>query len=43
MGNGDYLITYAVRDDMQNGSDLYFRVFDTDTGSFVVKQSISGI
>ena len=35
MGNGDYLITYAVRDDMQNSSDLYYRVFDTDTGSFV--------
>ena len=35
MGNGDYLITYAVRDDMQMSSDLYYRVFDTDTGDFV--------
>ena len=34
MGNGDYLITYAVRDEAQNSSELYYRVFDTDTGNF---------
>ena len=36
MGNGNYLIAYTVRDDQggNNSTDIYYRIFDTELGSF---------
>ena len=36
MGNGNYLIAFTVRNDSgpDQGTDLYYRIFDTETGSF---------
>ena len=36
MGNGSYLIAYTVRDDQggNNSTDIYYRIFDSELGSF---------
>ena len=36
MGNGSYLIAYTVRDDQggNNSNDIYYRIFDSELGSF---------
>ncbi|MDC3295219.1 hypothetical protein OAU79_00910, partial [bacterium] len=34
MGNGNYLITYSSRNDNNNSSEIYYRIFDTQTGDF---------
>ena len=36
MGNGNYLIAYTVKDNQggNNSDDIYYRVFDSELGSF---------
>ena len=44
MGNGNYLIMYTVRDNQgSNSTDIYYRIFDSELGSFTGEFGISRV